>query len=244
MQNSLCSGSAMTVQEWPCSSWSAVRVAPRARRRAISFSRSSVVTRSTCTRFFAVLGSGTRWNPHPLWASDTRSNHRSICPPAQPAADLRPSLEPNMATAESNATRRPPDKRLLGQPRSLRSARPQPMGWPGGGMGRQLAAGHRRSRRCGPAVRTVRPQGLASSVERVRSAPEPDPARHPSRGLRRLLLGARPGRDRHRRHVQHAATVAGGVARPGAPRDVEHVPAKTSSVSWAASCIRRCKPKW
>ena len=62
--------------------------------------------------------------------------------------------------------------------------------------------------------------------------------------LRRLLLGARPGRDRHRRDVQDPAPAAGGVARPGPPRQPEHVLRGCARASWAASCTRRCKPRW
>ena len=51
------------------------------------------------------------------------------------------------------------------------------------------------------AVRPLRSQGVAAGAERLRPTAQSDPARHPSRQLRRLLLGARPGRDRHRRHV-------------------------------------------
>ena len=83
---------------------------------------------------------------------------------------------------------------------------------------RQLAARHRRPRGRRRAVRPLRPQGVAAGAERLRPAAQPDPARHPSRQLWRLLLGARPGRDRHRRHVQHPTAVAGGVARSGPPR--------------------------
>ena len=83
---------------------------------------------------------------------------------------------------------------------------------------RQLAAGHRRPRRGRRAVRPVRPQGVAPGAQRLRPPVEPDPAGDPRRRLRRLLLGARPGRDRHRRHVQHPAPAAGGLARPGPPR--------------------------
>ena len=53
----------------------------------------------------------------------------------------------------------------------------------------------------GRAVRAVRPQGLAAGAQRLRPAAQSDPARDPGRRLRRLLLGAGPGRDRHRRDV-------------------------------------------
>ena len=76
---------------------------------------------------------------------------------------------------------------------------------------RHLAARRRQPRDRRRAVRPLRSQGVAAGAERLRQTPQSDPARHPRRQLRRLLLGARPGRDRHRHHVQDSASVAGGL---------------------------------
>ena len=59
-QNSLPSGSAITVQRTPFSSCTGPLVAPSARRRSTAASNSAP-PRSRWTRFLPVFGSGTRW---------------------------------------------------------------------------------------------------------------------------------------------------------------------------------------
>ena len=64
------------------------------------------------------------------------------------------------------------------------------------------------------AVRALRPPGLAPGPQRLRQDGEPAPGPDQRRRLRRLLLGARPGRDRHRRDVQDPPRPPRGLARP------------------------------
>ncbi|RUL91793.1 hypothetical protein EG812_17670 [Verrucosispora sp. FIM060022] len=81
-QNSLPSGSARTAQPVPSGRrWSSISTAPRPSSRSTSSSRvRSVGCRSRCTRFFAVLPSGTRWNsipPSAISAPDSRAHSGS-----------------------------------------------------------------------------------------------------------------------------------------------------------------------
>ncbi len=82
-------------------------------------------------------------------------------------------------------------------------------GWPGPRQGRcrlrplrELARGHRRLGGRLPPVRSLRASGLAPPAQRLRQDGEPAHGKDQRRRLRGLLLGARPGRDCHRRHVQ------------------------------------------
>src|SRR5918996_81808 len=107
-QNSLPSGSAMTVKEWPHSSCSWPRVAPSPTRWAISASRSSVA-RSTWTRFFVTFASGTlaknqlgeSSSVRPIEAKNSLASGSSGRPSAadQNSATLRTSSQSNVTLA-------------------------------------------------------------------------------------------------------------------------------------------------
>jgi hypothetical protein len=72
-------------------------------------------------------------------------------------------------------------------------------------------------------LRPVRPSGLAEVPQRFGPSGQPPRPGHPRRRLRQLVLGHRPGRDGHRRHVSGPARADRGDARPAAPRHLEPV---------------------